>query len=542
MHANLFLIAGSLALLAPLQAQLQTPIVVGDAVRTVSSMSSTRRAVAAMPDGTLWTLVRTEDAVGGGQLYLTRSNDGGRSWTGRVDVPTQADGAGAVCAARDCGRLHLAWHANDTGGYANAYHQDFDTRTGAWIGQPLQLTNATGANDQYYAADVAVTEQGAVLVAITTHRGPPSSTWSSGWSAGIFVRPAGAAGFDPVRQVNTDTFGQRVDMQPVGEIVHMAFRTNTGLYGTRYRAYDVAAAQFTSTADVQVDLGTSNVSQIAADADGGIYVLYTYGDTAPGSGEIRIAYAPPGVPPAFAVQTVAADPDLVRGNVSYDHHSLATTGDGQVWAVYSKRTGEQHRNLYARPYAAGQPLAPEFPIQQGNDPDRFLLVAGVRNPGTSFPPAAVVESRAAVHPGRRLDFVTLAPTARGVRYGVACRGTLARAPLLRTVGWPSTPTALTLELADAPANAAAALLISGACLPVPLDLGAIGLTGCRLELAAPDSAAWGVGSNGTARLVLTTPSPPPFAGVPFQLQALVVAPRASPAGVLLSNAQALVFE
>lgn len=525
----------------PTPSQVFAPIAVGDASNTVTSMASWRRAVAVLPDGTLWALVRVADATNGGQLYLTASVDGGRTWAGRFDVPTQNDGAGAVCASRDCGRIHVAWNALDTGSYHDVYYQEFDARTQSWNGQPLQLTTATGSNDQYYANDVAVTEQGALVVAITTHRGPPQSTWNGGWAAGILVRPYGAAQFDPVRQVNTDTYGQRIDLQAVGEVVHMAFRTNTGLYGIRYRAFDVAAGQFTTASDVQVDTGTSNVSQIAADASGGIYVLYVAGGTSPGAGEIRIAYAAPNSPGTFTTQPVATDADLVRGNVSDYHYSLASTGGDEVWAVYSKKTGEQYQNLYMRPYAGGAAIAPEVTVLRTTDADRFRFVGGVRNPGTSIPPAAVVESRATVHVGNRVDFYALTGSDRGVRYGIGCGAGLPAIPILRTVGWPSSAT-LTLELADAPANQPAALLISGACLPVPFDLTALGLTGCRLEIASPDSAPWAIGPNGTARFSITPPTPVPYAGVPFQLQSVVIAPGANPAGVVLTNAQTVVFD
>ena len=60
-----------------------------------------------------------------------------------------------------------------------------------WTAPPLRLTTATGSNDQYYANDVEVTPNGTVVVALRTHRTPPTSTWNRGWAGGLRVKPRG---------------------------------------------------------------------------------------------------------------------------------------------------------------------------------------------------------------------------------------------------------------------------------------------------------------------------------------------------------------
>ncbi|MBK8975424.1 MAG: hypothetical protein IPM29_05825 [Planctomycetes bacterium] len=531
------LCAATLALPVAAQGGALSPLATGSASVTVSSMSSWRRSVVIAPTGVMWALLRDVDpGVGDGQLYLTASTDGGATWTGRFDLATAGDGAGALCADRSCGTLQIAWNALNGGAFQDVYYQEFDTRAVRFVGSPQQLTTATSSNDQYYAEDVAVTERGAVVLAISTHRSPPVPPWRSGWSSGLLVRPAGAAVFDPVRPVNTDAYGVRIDLQAVGEVVHGAFRTNTGLYGIRYRGFDCATGAFTTTTDVQVDVGTANVSQIAVTRNGDMYVLYVAGGTTAGTGELRVGYSTVANPTQWTVQPLAADTDLLRGNVSYYHYSLATDGLGNVVAFYSRKTGEQHQNLYYRVLIAGQIVTPETLAVPSTDADRFLIVGGIRNPGTVVAPSCIVESRAAVHVGNRVDLLRLGNGALAVEHGVGCAGSLPVAPRFAAVSLPIGGGTLSLQLSDAPASTPGALLFGFSCPPAPIDLTPFGLTGCQLDIAGPDSVGLPSGPAGTARLDLPIASSPAYAGVPLLFQSIVVALGANPANAVTTNA------
>ena len=530
-----------LASATALSAQVVGTIAQGNASNTVTSMSSWRRSVVLTATGTLWALVR--DNANGNQLYLTSSVDGGATWTGRFDVPTTDDGAGAIAADRvDCGILHVAWNALDGGSWQDVYHAEFDVAAG-FVGTPTKLTNATGSNDQYFADDVATTPDGSVVVAMHTHRAPASGSWTSGWSAGLFHRRPGQSTFDPVQQVNTDSFGIQIDLQPVGNVVHAAFRTNTGLYGIRYRAYDTTIPGFTTGTDIQVATGTSNSSQIAATANGDLYVLHSSGGTSAGSGELRMAWLPAGGGGGgWTSQPVTSDPDLLRGNVSHLHFSLATDGTDAAYAIYSKVTGEQHRNLYFRVFQGGQAVTTETPVATSNDPDRYRIIAGVRNPSTTGAPMAIVESRAAVHPGNLLEFLRIGAAGRAETYGSGCRGNLANEPRLAVGAQPLAGTTLPLEWSDAPANAPAALLFGAACRRPALDLTAFGFTGCRLWVDAPGSAGLVMDGQGRATVPLAIPANPSYAGLPFQLQSIVLAAGANAGGAVLTAPLAVVVD
>ncbi len=116
-------------------------------------------------------------------------------------------------------------------------------------------------------------------------------------------------------------------------------------------------------------------------------------------GELKLAYAAPGNYTQWTTQVVAADPDLVHGNIAYWQYSLASTGTDQVSALYSKLTSESYSNLYARPYSGGMAATPEVPVWQTTDANRFARVNAIRNPGTAISPC-VPDRQRCDHPRR----------------------------------------------------------------------------------------------------------------------------------------------
>jgi hypothetical protein len=515
-------------------AQAAGPILSGSASSTAQSMGPSRRHVAIAPNGSFWAIVREVDGTGG-HLLLQESTDGGLTWSGRHDTPTADDGQGAVVFGTACDLLHATWHALDGGAFANVYYQAFDTAARQWVGTPIVLAVGSGSNDQYYASDIEVTPLGTVVVAYSTHRTPVGGPWRGGWATGIVAMTSGGTTFGSVQQVNTDTYGVQLDMQAVGETVHMAFRTNTGLYGIRYRAFDTQAMAFTTAGDVQVDVGTANTSCIAADADGNLYVMYAAGGTAPGAGELRVAYAAAGNYGSWSVQAVAPDPDLQRGNVTYGHFSLAANHGAVVAAIYSRRTGEQHRNVWFRVLSGGVLVTPELSAASSSDADRFAQLAGLRNTQSDSALMAVTESRAAVHPGNRVDLLLLAQSGYATTFGRACQGSLARLPRLATGAIPATNSTLPVLLDGLPAGQAGVLFAGLRCLRTPLALDFLGMPRCALYQATPGYIDFRSDPSGSARIDLAIPANPAYAGLPILLQAFALAPGANAFGGVVTN-------
>ena len=504
------------------------PIATGSPGNTVSAMASPRRALASMPDGSMWVLVRRVDA-NGRYLELHRSNDGGATWAAVADTPTSDDHLGAVIGDTRCARLHVAWSAQNGNAANDVYHQEFDVAAGSFVGTPTRLTFGTGAEDQFYAHDVVLTDQGAVAIAFTTHR-RPSGSWFGGWAAGLVVRPAGAASFGQIHQINTDLYGQRVDLQVTGEVVHAAFRTNTGLYGTRHRAFDTATGQFVTANDQQVEAGTSNSSCIAADRNGDLYVVYNTGGSSPGTGEIRLAYATAANAwNGFTAVTVAADPDLTIGNVAFDSFTLARTSSDGVFVVYSKLTNEQLGGLYMR-IATGTTLSPEIPLAMPTTPDRFARLLGLRTGAVDADgPLVVVQDLSAAYPDGRVELLRVGTGSALVRSGVACANGLAR---LDAANPPRAGSNLDLELTG-PANQGAGLMVGNVCLARPIDLGALGAPGCALVNNALVVVPVVIGSSGTAALPVPVPSG--IAIPPVHLQAFALAPGANALNAVVTN-------
>src|SRR5262245_49984339 len=149
--------------------------------------------------------------------------------------------------------------------------------------------------------------------------------------------------------------------------------------------------------------------------------------------------------------------------------------------------------------------------------------------------------------GDMADVWELGPVqpARVTTFGSGCAGTLA-VPMLDVVAarGPWLGDAITLRLSPVMDGAAALFALgrsntqwNGA--PLPASLGGLGMAGCTLHVAL-DATFAATGSGGMALLTATVPTVPALLGVSMYLQGGVHDPGANAAGIVVSNALALV--
>jgi hypothetical protein len=72
-------------------------------------------------------------------------------------------------------------------------------------------------------------------------------------------------------------------------------------------------------------------------------------------------------------------------------------------------------------------------------------------------------------------------------------------------------------------------------LPLPIDLGPLGMPGCALHVA-PDITIPVFNVNGSADVTINLPNEPRMIGMRFYDQALTLDPTANALGAVLSNA------
>jgi hypothetical protein len=288
-----------------------------------------QRSLALAYDGYYWAMIRNNTTLKD-ELWRSEKCDlPNTAWTKIADLPTADSGTGSIVIDPDCVRLHVLWSAVDGGGFTKVFYQAFNISSPGnygWIGVRTRVSPATDLWHDW-ASDIEVTPRGRVFAAYIRQ---------NPWSVWLVPLPGGT----PV-QVNTDTLGWGINMQAVHEVLHMSFRTNTGGYGIRYRAYDACSGAFLTPTDLQVRTQTSNVSHIAADGCGGIYIMSA------GAGNLYVDYHPTAgtVAPTTNVFTIA-DAGLSAGNVSYSNYSLCAGPGTKIWPLFSPAsTG--HTLLYA---------------------------------------------------------------------------------------------------------------------------------------------------------------------------------------------------
>ena len=127
-------------------------------------------------------------------------------------------------------------------------------------------------------------------------------------------------------------------------------------------------------------------------------------------------------------------------------------------------------------------------------------------------------------------------------FGSSCKGSGGYPTLAAAKGsLPKIGTVLTLQVAGLPSAQGPLFLMTGfdkdklAGLTLPLDLGVLGMTGCKLYLA-PVVFMGGASSGGKATFKLPIPNDTTLLGAPFYNQVLVVDRAANAAGFTATNA------
>ncbi|GAB4138822.1 MAG: hypothetical protein Fur0037_04700 [Planctomycetota bacterium] len=286
----------------------------------------------------------------------------------------------------------------------------------------------------------------------------------------------------------------------------------------------------------QGTMHASNASDIVADSDGNLYVLFATGASSPGQGDLRIAYAAAGNYATWTSSSVAADPDLLAGNVTYAHYALARGESGTVYAIYGKKTAEQFQNLYFRIYGAGVALTPEIPLLAGTEVDAFQIVCGVQAELAHSSLLAVASGTPPSAPEGRVVFVSAGTLARSFAFGTSCQGTLPDLPRLRPSTLPVGGTSYTLVADLLPANQFGLMFLGGNCQRPFVPLDPLGLTGCAVFTNSWGTIGFTIGASGAGSLSIALPSNPPFANMALYFGALAFAPGANPAGAVTTNA------
>lgn len=457
-----------------------------------------------------------------------------------------------MVADRSCDLLHVTWHATNGGSCSHLFYQAFDTSTLTWVGQPDQLLTGTASTNQFYPNDISVTTGGTIGITYNTNSTPTMSGLAP-WSGGIMVKRRGDAAFQGPYRCNTDTYGMLASAQAIGEVFHMSFRTNGGLYGIRYRAFDATTLQYVTASDVplygtnQANMRSTNSSHIATDDAGNLYILYSVGSPNPAGGALEVAFASPSNNySTWTISLVESDPSLTAGNTTFQHYTLARAENGAVYAVFA-RASENYQNLYARILTPGPSggavvipdpaTTPGVPLLTSSEDDTFKQVDGLRAEAVHSGPMVVFSGTPTSRAAGYVDFMRLASAARTVEWGLACQGNLPQLPRLASDTVPQTGTNFSFRITDAPTNTPGVVFAGFDCLVPPFDLGVLGMPDCAVFLTPLSSNLAVTDPSGNAALQLAIP--PGFGAFTLHFGALLLTPGANQGGAVATNALAV---
>jgi hypothetical protein len=134
-------------------------------------------------------------------------------------------------------------------------------------------------------------------------------------------------------------------------------------------------------------------------------------------------------------------------------------------------------------------------------------------------------------------------------YGIGCPSSVAVVPALlkRPGNKPAAGVSFTVDVLDLPEEALTVGILGferddWQGIPLPFELEFLGMTGCRLWLHPARVYTLGQAVNGTVSWTLNIPADPLLVGIEIFQQAAVVDPSANPFGLVLSNANAGVFQ
>ena len=529
-------------LVAPLPAQLTLVTKPQTATEAVSPMLNQLRGIAVTSDGRLWTLTFADDGLMAGEasysLRLHASSDNGQTWTVVTKMRTPGSVRGSLTTGTDGRSLHVVSRSSNGATGFGIYYAVFDTRAMAWVGTDFEVAKGIDPNNQFLEPVVEVTRGGVVAVCYSTHRQGP-------WAGQLRVQKGGAWG--PVQKVNVDTYGFEVNMQAHGDDLHLAYRSNAGLYGIRYRRFDTNAMAWGAEGEIQVSqanplvTSANNLCCIAVAGNGDVYVAYASGGTTAGTGAIWLGCAPSGTYAFTTHAKIADDPSVLGGNNSYFHYSLGLGADGSVHALYSLFT-ETYSKLYLRFTTGTGALGPQIPMSaQANR--SFEWVCASRQALARIGVFATLADFSVT--GNQVWFLPQA-TGAAVFHGVACQGGASALPQLASRALPGIGQALNLDMSSlAPGQTGVMALGAGDVafgpLPLPFELALIGAPGCWLAQDSLVTLGFSSSSQGLATVGLQVPGNPALAGVPLYFQSIVVTPGANGANLLLTNGIAAIL-
>jgi hypothetical protein len=387
---------------ATLPRQFREVIVVkAEPAETVSSMACTQKSVARGSDGNWWLTIgrylpkdETTGRAERSSLELWSSIDG-VEWACAATVPMPRSGGASLVADPDQPRLHLLWNAADKNGLSEPFYQAFDLERREWVGTATKLATAVSGDDQYFASDLELAQNGALVAAIGSHSSPAGPPWNCGWSTAIRVLEPETVAWGPLQQLNVASYGVAANLHQNGNCIESSYRTCPHDAVIAVRTYDADKRAFVQDSDESVSgamaesFGIANTSLVCTDALGGRYVLHVYADHGPGRGKVRVAYAQPG-DNEWRCTDVFDDEPIIRGNEHYSHFVLARGSGNQMLAFYGKRS-EQCEKLYQRTFDGGECIGPEKLLMKDR-PGAFAALCGNRQ-GVLKPGVQLVASR-----------------------------------------------------------------------------------------------------------------------------------------------------
>lgn len=353
----------------------------------VTAMRSFSQGVTIDADGHVWCLSYASGVqVDRRELWLHKSEDGGRSWRKVAKAPTGWTIYGALVGEPEARVLHVAYAAQvGKQKLTSALYQQFDIDQEVWLGEPDVLQRATGKEDQFSICDLGIDERGAVTVLVSTHRRPKQPPWPSGWSSGLMVRTKGADKWQGPYPIHTSTYGVWANLQLRDGKAHTTYRSSPSHSIIGYRSFAMATKKFDQKKDVEISVRpntgryVSNSSSLVVHTFGSRTVVYPAAAQGRGkkNGQLLIAYAADD--DKWVTSVLCDDPAIVAGNYAYEYFALVQGPGTQAIAIYSKKS-EQHTVLYRRFIDAGRPLGKEEVIARSDLDGAYKRVVAMRDP------------------------------------------------------------------------------------------------------------------------------------------------------------------
>ena len=587
MRTTTFLALLGLTALCPSQSAILRQALINpttQAPETVRGSLSHQKGIALTADGRLWALVYVND---GGivstdppakqdasmVLHLYTSVDGGTSWSVAARARTLGSVYGSMVTGLDGYTLHVTYYARNgrrdssNNPYYSIYYSAYDTRGKAWQGTQDQeiVVGTNSSSGTYSTPDIAVADNGVIGIVFNCARGVPSG-WvgsSGSWCSGLIWNKGGKWSAPHRLNSSSESSGCNPNIQAWRNDFYASYRTTTGGYGTSVRRFDTVKAAFGGEGEIPVmpsssnpaknvsNMYANNVSCLAVQPNGDLYVLFATGTSHTGGGKLWYAIAPAGTYKFGARIQLDDDPSMGWGNNTYRFYNLARTGSGGLIALYSKKT-ESNQHLYMRalgPKGAVPPYPQNaIPYAKGVAAGQFYMLSTYRDQRCVTGDMVLVSDTSAVGPltGGKAVFFGGGQGA-AIFKGLGCHGNLADTPYLTCAGMPTLGSNLGLSFTRHPASTSGLLLVGiqdlklANLLPLPLDLGPLGLTGCHLHTDLTMALSYSVDASGAGALPIPIPNVVELKGIPVFFQSLLIASGATPANLLAANGLGVTF-